>query len=84
MYIFTAITELLEKAIASVRQLPESEQNGIALMILKELEKNKLLLGMNSIGLSKKAKLAQELRIYLINTIIIFMAQRSEILILDI
>jgi hypothetical protein len=33
------MTELLEKAIASVRQLPESEQDGIATMILQELEK---------------------------------------------
>ena len=33
------MTELLEKAIASVRQLSESEQNGIAEMIIKELEK---------------------------------------------
>lgn len=33
------MTELLEKAIASVRQLPESEQNVIAKMILKQLEK---------------------------------------------
>ncbi len=33
------MTELLEKAIASVRQLPESEQDGIAAIIFKELEK---------------------------------------------
>jgi len=33
------MTEFLEKAIASVRQLPESEQDGIATIILRELEK---------------------------------------------
>jgi hypothetical protein len=33
------MTELLEQAIASVRQLPESEQDGIATIILRELEK---------------------------------------------
>jgi len=33
------MTELLERAIASVRQLPESEQDGIAAMILQKLEK---------------------------------------------
>lgn len=33
------MSELLEKAIASVRQLPKSEQDGIAAIILKELEK---------------------------------------------
>lgn len=33
------MTELLERAIASVRQLPESEQDGIAAMILKKLDK---------------------------------------------
>jgi hypothetical protein len=38
-----AMTELLEKAIASVRQLPESEQDGIAAMILQELEKKKVV-----------------------------------------
>jgi hypothetical protein len=37
------MTELLEKAIASVRQLPESEQDGIAAMILQELEKKKVV-----------------------------------------
>ncbi len=37
------MTELLEKAIASVRQLSESEQNGIAEMILKELEKKEVV-----------------------------------------
>jgi hypothetical protein len=35
------MSELLEKAIAQVRQLPESEQNGIAAMILRELEAKK-------------------------------------------
>lgn len=34
------------KAIAYVRKLPESEQDGIAAMILQELEKNKPLPGM--------------------------------------
>jgi hypothetical protein len=33
------MTELLEKAIASVRELTESEQDGIAAIILQELEK---------------------------------------------
>ena len=33
------MSELLEKAIASVRELPESEQDGIAAMIFQELEK---------------------------------------------
>ena len=33
------MSELLEKAIASVRELSESEQDGIAAMILQELEK---------------------------------------------
>ncbi|MEM7760682.1 MAG: hypothetical protein AAF298_21500 [Cyanobacteria bacterium P01_A01_bin.40] len=33
------MTKLLEKAIASVRELSESEQDGIAKMILQELEK---------------------------------------------
>lgn len=33
------MSELLEKAIASVRELPESEQDGIATIILQELEK---------------------------------------------
>ena len=33
------MSELLKKAIASVRELPESEQDGIAAMILQELEK---------------------------------------------
>ena len=33
------MSELLEKAIASVRELSESEQNGIAAMIFQELEK---------------------------------------------
>lgn len=33
------MTELLEKAIASVRQLSESEQDGIAKAIFQELEK---------------------------------------------
>jgi hypothetical protein len=37
------MTELLEKAIASVRQLPESEQDGIATMILQELEKKQVV-----------------------------------------
>lgn len=37
------MTELLEKAIASVRQLPELEQDGIAAMILQELEKKKVV-----------------------------------------
>jgi hypothetical protein len=37
------MTELLEKAIASVRQLPESEQDGIAAMILQELEKKQVV-----------------------------------------
>ena len=35
------MSELLEKAIAQVRQLPESEQNGIAAIILRELEAKK-------------------------------------------
>lgn len=38
-----AMTELLERAIASVRQLPESEQDGIAAMILQELEKKQVV-----------------------------------------
>ncbi len=33
------MSELLEKAIASLRELPESEQDGIAAMIFQELEK---------------------------------------------
>ena len=33
------MSELLEKAIASVRELPESEQDGIAAIIFQELEK---------------------------------------------
>ena len=33
------MTELLKKAIASVQQLPESEQDGIAAIIFQELEK---------------------------------------------
>lgn len=33
------MSELLEKAIASVRELSESEQDGIAAMIFQELEK---------------------------------------------
>lgn len=33
------MSELLEKAIASMRELPESEQDGIAAIILQELEK---------------------------------------------
>ena len=33
------MSELLKKAIASVRELSESEQDGIAAMILQELEK---------------------------------------------
>ena len=33
------MTELLEKAIASVRELSESEQDGIAAIIFQELEK---------------------------------------------
>ena len=33
------MTELLERAIAEVKQLPESEQNRIAATIFKELEK---------------------------------------------
>ena len=33
------MSELLEKAIASVRKLPESEQDGIAAIIFQELEK---------------------------------------------
>ena len=33
------MSELLEKAIAFLRELPESEQDGIAAMILQELEK---------------------------------------------
>ena len=33
------MSKLLEKAIASVRELPESEQDGIAAMIFQELEK---------------------------------------------
>ena len=33
------MSELLEKAIASVRELSESEQDGIATMIFQELEK---------------------------------------------
>ena len=33
------MTELLKKAIASVQQLPESEQDGIAVIIFQELEK---------------------------------------------
>jgi ssDNA-specific exonuclease RecJ len=37
------MTELLEKAIASVRQLTESEQDGIAAMILQELEKKQVV-----------------------------------------
>lgn len=37
------MSELLEKAIASVRELPESEQDGIAAMILQELEKKQVV-----------------------------------------
>ena len=37
------MTELLEKAIASVRQLPESEQDGIAALIFQELERKQAL-----------------------------------------
>ncbi len=37
------MTELLEKAIASVRQLSESEQDGIAAIIFKELEKKQAM-----------------------------------------
>ena len=32
------MTKLLEKVIAQVRQLPESEQNQIAAMLIKQLE----------------------------------------------
>jgi hypothetical protein len=32
------MTQLLEKAIAQIKQLPETEQNRIALLILEELE----------------------------------------------
>ncbi|MFM7405366.1 MAG: hypothetical protein ACKO3K_01520 [Cuspidothrix sp.] len=34
------MTQLLEKAISQIKQLPESEQNRIALLILKVLEGN--------------------------------------------
>ncbi|MFM2313386.1 MAG: hypothetical protein RLZZ04_2662 [Cyanobacteriota bacterium] len=37
------MSELLKKAIASVRELPESEQDGIAAMILQELEKKQVV-----------------------------------------
>ena len=39
------MSKLLEKAIAFVRSLPESEQDGIAAMILQGLEKTSRCLG---------------------------------------
>jgi hypothetical protein len=42
------MTDLLEQAIAKVKQLPDSEQDNIAQIILKELETKKwLIFGMN-------------------------------------
>ena len=37
------MTELLEQAIASVQQLSESEQDGIAAMIFQEIEKKQAM-----------------------------------------
>ncbi|MEM8674130.1 MAG: hypothetical protein AAGF83_09710 [Cyanobacteria bacterium P01_G01_bin.67] len=75
------MTKLLEKAIASVRQLSESEQDGITKMILQELEKNKPLLGQILTKLFKKAKSVQVFQIYLINMITILMGKQNKILI---
>lgn len=43
------MTQLLEEAIAKVRELPEAEQNGIAAMIMEQLESKRRFFGMNLI-----------------------------------